>query len=411
MPKSFKVAEGLVHPQQNSIEFPDGRLHLEPKAMDLLVYLAERPDQVISKQRLIQAVWPQAFVTDEVLTNAIWKLRQVFHDDPLDPKVIQTVSRRGYQLIAPVTRGETGAGSSIYRRWAIAATTLALAAAVFLTNVGGLRDRLLGKQVPREITAIAVLPLGNLMNDPEQDYFVAGMHEALITELSRISALRVIGRTSALRFKETELPLTEIASLLNVDALVQGSVLRSEGRVRITARLIGLEPERHLWAESYDRQLGDVLKLHSEVAREVAGQIQVALSPQEEQRLSEARTVDPKAYDAYLKGRHHLSRRTPRDLERGLEYFRQAVGIDPDYALAYVGAADAYSMLEYYGEVDPSDFRQRSKTALGKALALDSTLGEAHASLAGLRAIAGIYVGLDGIRSGTTPASRSSCAE
>jgi TolB-like protein/DNA-binding winged helix-turn-helix (wHTH) protein/Tfp pilus assembly protein PilF len=386
MEGDFRVGDWLVHPDRDVIEFPEKSVQLEPKAMDLLVYLADHAGQVVSKERLIQAVWSDAFVTDEVLTNNIWKLRQAFGDDPKSPKFIETVPRKGYRLIAPVTPEEVEeeevASSHL---WTLAVGVMVLIAAgalAFTFDVGGVRTRLTGDLAPGEITSIAVLPLDNLMNDPEQDYFVEGMHEALIRELSKIGALRVIPRTSTMQFRDTDTPLPEIARQLGVDALVEGSVLRAEGRVRIAAQLMGVEPERLLWANDYDRQLDDILNLHSGVARRIAARVQIAITPEEEQRLSAENTVDPEAYEAYLKGSHHLSRRTNKDTEKALEYFKRATTLDPSYALAYVGTSDAYGVLAGYGML-PSESLENARTALGKAVEIDGNLAEARTSLAG----------------------------
>jgi TolB-like protein/Flp pilus assembly protein TadD len=235
---------------------------------------------------------------------------------------------------------------------------------------------------PVEINSLAVLPLDDLMHDPEQEYFVEGMHEALITELSKIGALKVIARPSTVRYKGSDKTISEIAKELDVDALVGGSVLRSENQVRITAQVIQATTEQNLWVDSYDRELRDILSLHSEVAKAIAEQIHVALTPEEKERLSSRQAVQPEAYEAYLKGLHHLGRRLPNDFRVALRHFQKAREIDPNHALAYVGIADAYSFLSAFGEIPPSEGKKRTMEALTKALDIDNTLGEAHASLA-----------------------------
>ena len=225
---------------------------------------------------------------------------------------------------------------------------------------------------PGEITSIAVLPLDNLMGDPEQDYFVEGMHEALITELSKVGALRVISRTSTVRYKGSDKSLPEIARELNVDALVEGSVLRSEETVRITAQLIALEPERHVWAENYQRELRDVLALQSEVARAIADQIQIAVRP-EEQRMASTGPVNPEAHDAFLQGRHFLQMRTKEAGEKAIQYFKEAIEKDPRYALAHAQLANAYwSMVEYY--LPPWEAMMPARAEALEALRLDDSL-------------------------------------
>ncbi len=270
------------------------------------------------------------------------------------------------------------------RRWALALSLVALPgllAVLFALDVGSLRSRLLGSPAPR-IQSLAVLPLKNLMADPEQDYFVEGMHEALTTELSKISALKVISRTSAMRYKQTDKAMPQIARELNVDGLIEGSVLREGDQVRITVQLIHGPTDRHLWAQSFDRELRGVLALQSEVARTIADQIKVALTPQEQAGLARAPRVNPAAYQAYLKGRYYWNKRTPAGLLKGIEYFQQALAQDPNSALAYVGLADSYNQLAYRGQLAPREAYPQAQVAALKALEIDNTLAEAHASLA-----------------------------
>ncbi len=240
-----------------------------------------------------------------------------------------------------------------------------------------------------QIRSIAVLPLDNLMNDPDQDYFVDGMTEALISELGKISALRVISRTSVMQYKTAPKPLPEIARELNVDAVVEGSVLRAGNRVKITAQLIGVEPERHLWVNSYERDLRDILALHSEVARDIAGEIRAAITPAEDQSLRRKRPVDPDAFDAYIRGRHFWNRRSAKDLYKALEYFQQAIELDPGSALGYHGLSDAYQVLPAYAAVPAEEYYAQAKAAALKALELNPNLGEAYTSLASVMDLTG----------------------
>ena len=231
------------------------------------------------------------------------------------------------------------------------------------------------------ITSIAVLPLENLMNDPEQDYFVDGMHDALIMELQKIRALRVISRTSVMQYKKALPRLPEVARELNVDAVVEGTVLRAGGRIRITTQLIGVSPERHLWAHSYERDLSDILKLQSEVAQAIAAEIKIAVTPEEEARLASARPVDPEAHEAYLKGRYYWNMRTGADLRRSVEYFREAVSIDSTFALGHVGLADAFALLPFYTDVSADSAYSAAKIAARSAIDIDDTMGEPYAAL------------------------------
>ena len=261
-------------------------------------------------------------------------------------------------------------------------------------NVAGLRDRLLtivGASVSRRtvplprIESLAVLPLANLSGDPEQEYFADGMTEELITNLGKISALRVISRTSVMRYKGTKKPLPEIARELNMDAIVEGTVQRSGNRVRISAQLIQARPERHLWAESYERDLRDVLALQSEVARAIADEIRLKVTPQEQTRLATVRPVNPEAHDAYLRGRYFWNKRTEDGLKKAIAYFQEALEKDPGYAAAWAGVADAYCMLANFDFLPPKEGFPKAIEAATRALELDETLAEGHVSLGYVR--------------------------
>jgi len=246
-------------------------------------------------------------------------------------------------------------------------------------NVGGLRDRLRGANGLPRIHAIAVLPLENVSGEPNQEYFADGMTEELVTELGKVGALRVISRTSVNRFKGTKKPLREIARELQVDAIVEGTVAREANRVRVTANLIQASPEKHLWAESYDRDLRNVLDLQSEVARTIADRIKITVTPEERQRLSATQTVNPEAHELYLKGTFYNDKWTKEGFERGIKYFNQALQKEPRNARAYAGLAVAYGGLGIYGDI--TGYPQQ-KTAALEALQIDDALAEAHNTLA-----------------------------
>jgi serine/threonine-protein kinase len=300
------------------------------------------------------------------------------------------------RALAPVSQPATVAAVSdrraamrtslFQRRRALSLTigTLALAGIVAVLvglNVADLRGRLLGRAVAPRIESLAVLPLENLSGDPQQEYFADGMTEELITNLGKVSALRVISRTSVMQYKQTKKALPTIAQELNVDAIVEGSVLRSGDRVRITAQLIQAKLERHLWAESYERDLRDILALQSEVAQAITNEIKIKLTPQERTRLASARPVDPQSYQAYLKGRYFWDLRTEDGLKKAVDYFQQAIDRDPGYAQAYAGLADSYHMLAAWDLMAPGEAYPRAKAAALKALEIDDTLAEAHTSL------------------------------
>jgi TolB-like protein/Tfp pilus assembly protein PilF len=239
----------------------------------------------------------------------------------------------------------------------------------------------MGKSSSEKIRSLAVLPLDNLSHDPAQDYFADGMTEELITDLSKVGALRVISRTSVMRYKAVNKPLSQIAKELNVDAVIEGSVLKVGNRVRITAQLIRADTDTHLWAESYEGDLHDVLLLQSNVARAVADEIKIRLTPEEQVRLHTTQQVNPDAHEAYLKGRYYWSKRSPEGFKRAVIYFQQAIDKDPNYALAYAGLADCYNLMGDYGVLTVSEAGPKARAAAVKALELDSMLAEAHTAL------------------------------
>jgi TolB-like protein/predicted Ser/Thr protein kinase len=232
------------------------------------------------------------------------------------------------------------------------------------------------------IEGLVVLPLENLSGDPEQEYFADGMTEELIAGLAQIQALRVVSRTSAMRYKGHHKTLQEVGRELQVDAVVEGSVRRHGDRVRITAQLIEVASDRHLWAKSYEGDLKEVLSLQGEVAQQIAKEVQIKLTPHEEARFAQARAVDPRAYEAYLKGRHHWNKRTEEGLLKSLEYFREAIDRDPVWATAYAGLADAYNVIGFHAVLPPGDCFPKAKAAASAALKIDERLAEAHAAAA-----------------------------
>jgi len=262
-----------------------------------------------------------------------------------------------------------------------------LAPLVILTMIFGVfawmnREPTTSESVGPQITSLAVLPLHNLSGDSEQDYFVDGMTEALITDLSKISALKVISRTSAMRYKGTDKSLADIAAELDVDAVIEGSVIREGDRVGITAQLIEVATDQSLWADRYERDLTSILKLQGEIAQAIAAEIQVTLTPQEQTLLTDTREVDPEAYEAVIKGRYHIHRFTPQDFELALQYFEKALEIDPTYAPAHIGVSRFWTFALQAGVVPPDVAGPRAKAANLKALELDPTSAEVHLGLA-----------------------------
>jgi TolB-like protein/DNA-binding winged helix-turn-helix (wHTH) protein/Tfp pilus assembly protein PilF len=372
------------------------KLHGQP--LEILAMLLERPGEIVTREEIRARLWPQdTFVDFEHSVNsAVKRLRSALGDSPSHIRFIETLPRLGYRFIAQVgaaAPGSVHASPDIpavppWRGfWIGAAAALGLlvaSATVFVAlNAFGVRDRLVHRTWPMpKIESIAVLPLENLSGDPEQEYFADGMTEVLVTNLGKVSALRVISRTSVMRYKGTKKPLPEIARELNVDAVVEGTVLRSGDKVRITANLLDARHDRHLWAETYESNLRDVLVVQGDAARTIVNAIKIKIAPQEQTALTNSRPVVPEAYDAYLLGRYQWDRRTEQSLQRAQEYFERAIAIDPGYAAAYAGLADSYTVLGDNGLRRPNEVFPQAKAAATKALQLDPSLAEAHTSLA-----------------------------
>jgi serine/threonine protein kinase/tetratricopeptide (TPR) repeat protein len=317
---------------------------------------------------------------ERIIDKALEKDREVRYQSA---KEVRADLRR---ISAPVSAAAEKPFKPRRSRWQLAAlasgfVVVLFLAIVFSLNIGGWRNRLVGSASPPAIRSLAVLPLDNLSGDPAQEYFADGMTEALITDLSKIGALRVISRTSVMQYKGAKKSIPEIARALKVDAVIEGSVLRAGDRVRITAQLIGAVPERHLWANSYDRDLRDILAVHSEVAQAIAREIKIAVSPEESSRLASFRQVNPEAYDDYLKGRYESGHWTGESFKRGIAFFQAAIDKDPTFAPAYAALANASAGIGYWGHVPSQQVLPMAKAAALRAVELDESLAEAHRAL------------------------------
>jgi TolB-like protein/DNA-binding winged helix-turn-helix (wHTH) protein/Tfp pilus assembly protein PilF len=372
------------------------RIKLQGQPVDVLLMLLERPGEVVTREELQKRLWAaDTFVDFEHSLNAaIKRLRAALGDSADSPRFVETLARRGYRFIAPVSQpaetqpADTPAPQSqrpAGRRRAVLLATLAFAlvllAAVAL-NVRGMRDAFRAGSDSGAIRSLAVLPLANLSGDADQDYFVDGMADALRQRLESIRALRVISRTSSMHYRESSKPLPEIARELNVDGIVEGSVLRSGDRVRITVQLIRVANNSRLWGNSYDGDLRDVFALQGEVAGRIVDEIRVKLAPPDRARLADVRTSSPDAYLAYSKGRFFWNKRTHEDIKKAILEFQQAIAKDPNYALAYDGLADCWVALGWYAYLSPVETFPHARSAVNKALSLDDSLAEAHTTLA-----------------------------
>ena len=344
---------------------------LTPKAVDTLLALVANHGRMLEKDELMKLIWPDSFVEEGGLTRNISILRKVFEEG--GSEYIETIPKRGYRFLAPV---QEVAATVPKRRGLLLVILLVLA----LIGVGYFR---FVQAKTSGIGSLVVLPLQNPSNDPAQEYFSEGMTEDLINALARIEALRVISRTSAMTYKNANKPLPEIARELNVDAVLEGSVVQSGGRVRITVRLFD-KAEKQLWAQDYQQDLRDVLTLQNEVASAIAGEIRVKLTPREKNSLAASRSVNPEAYLDYSYGRYYWNKRAPDDIQKAIDYFQRAISKDSNYAPPHAGLADAFAQLGSVGidALRPEEAMSKAKAAALQAVKLDDALAEGHASLA-----------------------------
>jgi TolB-like protein/DNA-binding winged helix-turn-helix (wHTH) protein/Flp pilus assembly protein TadD len=398
------------------------KIRVQQQPLKLLQILLERPGEVVSREELRGRLWANETFGDfdQAVNIAIGKLRSALGDSAENPHYIETLPKRGYRFIAEVSIGDVAGGidrlvtvatesrtrtpgsseleaappnvplqtakeltGQRWRRWT--ARRIAIAAALSLgLSILAVFLGLFWVRRPSGIRSLAVLPLDNFSGDASQEYFADGMTDELITDLAQIRALRVVSRTSVMAYKGTRKPLSQIARELNVDAVVEGSVFRSGDRVRITAQLIQVPADKHLWAESYEGNVRDTLTVQNQVARTIAEEIRIEVTPREQAALKSAKIINPEAYEAYLKGRYSWNQRTAEGLKKAVEYFNEAIAKDPNYAAAYSGLADTYALLGdwQYTVMPAKEAMPRALSAARKALQLDDSLGEAHASLA-----------------------------
>jgi len=377
------------------------RVKLQEQPLQILQILLEHPGEIVTREDIQRRLWPSDTFVDfeHGLYNAIKRVREALRDSAEHPRFIETISKRGYRFIGSVdgVNGSFGAEDTIsanelnkssrWLRWisVVAAGAVFTAATLFTFNVFQVRDRFLGGSTATQIQSLAVLPLANLSGDSAQEYFSEGMTDGLITDLAQIGSLKVISRTSTMRYKKTDKSLREIVRELKVDGIVEGTVQRSGDRVRITAQLIDGRSDKHLWAATYERDVRDVLTLERDLTQEIARQIQARLTTPNQVPLAQPRPVDPKVLEAYLQGNYHL-----RKFSRGFgdeekrkagEYFRQAIDANPNFAPAYVGM----SIAHYWPMQSSSDDIAIGRKAAETAVELDPTLSDAWATLAKIK--------------------------
>ena len=389
------------------------KVRLQEQPFQVLRILLEHPGKVVTREELQRRIWPaDTFVDfDRGLYNAIKKLREALGDDAQKPLFIETLSKRGYRFIGPVQNGTKATAL----QEAIAPTTLTKASAprahrkTFIggvalvgsviaalalmlgMNTRGIRDRILGKTTVQPIQSLAVLPLQNLSADPAQEYLSDGMTDALITNLAQIGSLKVISRTSSTQYKQSNKSLPEIARELNVDGIVEGTVQRSGDRVRITAQLVQGASDKHLWANSYERDIHDIFALERDLTLDIARKIQAQLKTPSQARVGQGHSVNAQALEAFLQGSFYLNRYTEEEMRKAQEYFRQAINADPTFAAAYVGVARSHYGL-FEGSSEDAAIARR---AAEKALELDPTLSDAYVTLGKIKLDSWDWAGME----------------
>ncbi len=405
------LASGQVH--KNGRKLP-----LQEQPFRVLAMLLERPGEVVTRQDLQTRLWPaDTYVGfDEGLNTAIRKLRTAFGDSAGNPRFIETLPRRGYRFIAPVTETTTvntlpaiadvigiraddaiadseqavsapdcPAPVSAVRKWPWKTAALATAFLILALTVVAyiVRKHSSPGSAPARRAMLAILPFQNLSDDPGQEYFSDGLTEETITDLGQLSPenLGVIARTSAMAYKHTNKTVSQIGRELRVDYILEGSVRREGGRARVSAQLIRVSDQTHLWAQNYDRELEDLLDVQNDLGRSIAQQVSANLTPQQKVELSKKHSVNPEAYDLYLKGRFYWNQRTPEANKESIRYFQEATAKDANFALAYAGLADAYNISNILGLYTPRESFPQARTAAIRAIQLDSSLAEAHAAL------------------------------
>ena len=393
------------------------RMKLAEQPFQVLALLLERPGEIVTREELRARLWQgDTFVDfDHGLNNAVMRVREVLLDSSDHPRYIETIPRRGYRFVAPVEESHAQAAAHdrehlpsapsllesepalepaistrrasqpwwTARRGGLAAVAFVLAAGLLAILLRTNRNATNRANAARS-TSLVVLPLENLSEEKDQDYFADGMTDELIANLAKIRSLHVISRSTAMAYKGTRKPLSEIARELNVDAVVEGTVMRVGSRVRITAELVQVSTDHHLWADTYESQIGDVLALQNRVSSAIVNEIRINLTPEERERLAKTPAVSPEAYENYLKGLYYWNKRSDENLTRAITYFERAAVLDPQYALAYAGLSDCYAIIsaEIFGTMPASEAAPKAKAAALRALELDPTLVEAQTSLA-----------------------------
>jgi len=401
----LKFEEFELDPRGYCLQRSGRTLKLERIPMELLVLLVERRGQLVTREEIVEKLWGKnVFLdTDNAINTAIRKIRHALKDDPEGSRFIQTVTGRGYRFIAPIKEGSGSTAqataapalpntpiepqdSGLWTRQSWKWIVRLLAVLGLILGSGGyfLRPKFFPKPATsQKRVMLAVLPFQNLSNDPEQEYFSDGLTEETITDLGELSPekLGVIARTSSMAYKRTNKTAGQVGQELGVDYILEGSVRREAGWARISAQLIRVKDQSHVWAQSYDRDIRDILGVQSELGDAITQQVQVKLTAEERVANSKIRSIPPGAYDAYLRGLYSWNQFTPADLRKSIEYFQQAIERDPQYAQAYAGLAESYGVLMDWNKLPPAEAYSKSEAAARRAVELDSGNSEAHSAL------------------------------
>jgi TolB-like protein/DNA-binding winged helix-turn-helix (wHTH) protein/Flp pilus assembly protein TadD len=386
----FKLGEWLVSPTVNVISKNGDATRVEPKAMQVLVYLSEHPG-VVNKEQLISAVWPDVFVTDDVLPGCISVLRKAFQDNARQPRIIETIHKSGYRLLLPAepvsVNGHERASQVLVPEplWQrIRANRLPLLiAALILVPLGV--DGVLRIPSRASYDSLAVLPFANPDNDSASQYLSDGIAEQVVNDLSHLHTLKVMAWSTVSRYRQPQPDVRQVGNDLKVKAVLTGRLLHDGNRVVVQTELVDVASGSQLWGEHYERSIADIPALQRQLSEDIATNLRVRLTGIERQKILHQPSASPVAYELYLKGRYFWGKRTKAGLEQGISYFEQAIHSDPNFALAYAGLADSYNLLDDWGKTAPRDSFPKARAAAEKAIALDDSLAEAHVSLAMVR--------------------------
>lgn len=424
----YEFGPFVLDPGERLLHYGASRLELPPRAFDTLLALIENNGRLLEKDTLMRTVWGDTIVEENNLSQVIYMLRKALRDGEDGSRYIETVPKRGYRFVAAVKEKEKEkvretfdssgnhsgqlhasappAASSadaippdhplaaehdphtadrLYPYATFQHGLLIILAVLFILALliaASVRRGLFQPAEPGPIRSIAVLPMQNLSTDPSQEYFVDSMTDELITDLAQIHELKIVSKTSVMQYKGTRSPLPQIGRDLGVDAIIEGSVLRSGDKVRITAQLIRASTDRHIWAAAYDGDMKDILSLQARVAEAITNEVKLNLTAEESRLLHPRRDPAPEAVDLYLRGRYAFNQRNVDGFHKSIQYFNAALKKDPNFAQPYAGLADSYTLLVLYGS-DPA-LMDDAKTAAEQALELDPNSAEAHTSLAAI---------------------------